>query len=73
MPSPSLPPSRSRRRHGRAGLPPEAGVPVREAGGVGDRRDDGRDDAVGGALHDARGHEAAVPGNIYWTHNFYFY
>ena len=42
-------------------MPPEAGVPVGEAGGVGDWRDDGRDDAVGGALHDAGGHEAALP------------
>ena len=52
---------RSRSRHGRAGVPPEAGVPIGEASGVGDGRDYGRDDALGGALHDAGGHEAALP------------
>ena len=57
-----VPPSHSRRRHGPAGVPPEAGVPVGETSGVGDGRDDGRDAAVGDALHDAGGHQGAIPG-----------
>ena len=43
-------------------MPAEAGVPVGEAGGVGDGRDDGRLAALGRALHDAGGHQAAIPG-----------